>query len=73
MILASRGCSRDIVFLGRKTSLMFVKLDCKLSGWQVALSQKKTTLHFSKYVSRSSLNKILPVMSESILASLLEN
>ena len=59
MIPASRGCSHDVLFLGRKTSLMFVKFSCKVSGKHVALSQDKTNLSFSKHILRSSLDKIL--------------
>ena len=72
MILASRSCSRDAVFLGRKISFRFVKLVCKFSGWQVALSQNKATLHFSKHILPSRLDKILSMMSESIQGFSLE-
>ena len=38
MMTALRSCSHDVAILGRMTSLMSVKLACKVSGWQVALS-----------------------------------
>lgn len=67
MIPASRGCSCDVLFLGRKTNLMFVKFSCKVSGKHVALSPDKTTLSFSKYILRSSLDKILSTMSKTLV------
>ena len=72
MISASRGCSRYVVFLGRKKCLMFVKLFWKVSGKQVALSQNKTTWRFSKHILLSGLDKILFMMPESIQEFLLE-
>lgn len=67
MIPGSRGGSHDVLFLGRKTSLMFVKFSCKVSGKHVALSKDKTTLSFSKYILRSSLDNILSMMSETLV------
>ena len=71
MIPALRGYSCNVAFLGRNTSLMFVKLAFKVSGWQVVLPQDQTILRFSKYILQSSLEKILPMIPVSI-HSLLE-
>ena len=43
MITGSSGCSRNVVFLGGKKNLMFVKLACKVS----VLSQNKANFRFS--------------------------
>ena len=48
---------RHVVFLDRKTSLMFANFPFKVSRWHVALSQNKTTLRFSKQTFWSSLHR----------------
>ena len=55
LIQASRGCSRNVKFLGGKTSLIFVNLACKVSGWQVAFPQNT---HFTVKSRQNALHDV---------------
>ena len=50
MILASQGCNWEVVFLGKNTSLMFLRFFWRVSGWNGALSRSSKTFSFRHLV-----------------------
>ena len=46
MILASQGCNWEVVFLGKNTSLMFLRFPWMISEWDGTLSRNSKTFRF---------------------------
>ena len=55
MIPASQGCNWEVVFLGKNTSLMFLRFPWRVSGWDGVLSINSKTFRFSTSSLRSKV------------------